>query len=205
MKCSSLILFIIIIAASSCVQKKQAGNQDELRAAITEHIQAYPLSTLKDIYKSFYQDNFGPGHLLQDTIAAWDYLVEEVSQMKSNGNYLAEPCGLGKNFVRVPLDVVKDSLFDIAVFYKAFVESSKSFSIPDISQWQEQWEDILEVIEGMDLNLSNFEQDKKEISEMLDRGEAVVHHSRIYAENYDPHYRLMTLEQWMALLETVHR
>lgn len=35
--------------------------------AIEEQMNTYPESTLKDIYKSFFQDAFGPGHLIPES------------------------------------------------------------------------------------------------------------------------------------------
>lgn len=199
-------VIIMFILHPSCIRdQKSRYDRKEIEAAVTEHLQAYPLSTLKDIYKSFFQDEFGPGHLIQDTASALEYLLREVKEMKSQGRYFAEPCGLGKHFVRVPLDVVKDSIFDVATFFKAFIESSRSFSTPGITQWKKDWAGILEVVEMMNPDLPDLEQDKKDIDEMLENEETVMHHSDVYIQNYDPHYRLMTMEQWTALLDALHQ
>lgn len=41
-----------------------------IRAAIERQLAAYPESTLQDVYKSFYQEHFGPEHMIADTTSA---------------------------------------------------------------------------------------------------------------------------------------
>jgi len=200
MKRDVLTIFFLVFILS-CSERAVINDRDRIRDAIGEQLKTYPSSTLKDIYKSFFQDRYGPGHLLSDTSAARNYLISELSGMQSRQRYVAEPCGLGEDFVRVPLDLVKDSLVELESYFNAFLDSSKGFAVPDLEKWQKDWSDILVIIEGMELDLVNFGQDKKEISEMLARGETMVHHSDLYREWYAPHYRIMTREQWDQLSE----
>jgi len=172
---------------------------DEVDRAIKAQIQCYPESGLQDIYKSFFQDEFGPGHLLNDTAGAWQYLEYELSEMTSSGNHTAEPCGTGKNFYRVPLDLVKDGIISDTALFTAFMESASKFSLPDIESWKKKWAKIEIVIENMNLDIPNYEQDKKAIAEMLGQGETAVHHSRKYEELYKPHYRILGREKWEKL------
>ena len=39
----------------------------QIRAAVENQLKAYPKSTLQDLYKNFFQDYFGPGHIVSDT------------------------------------------------------------------------------------------------------------------------------------------
>lgn len=179
----------------------QGCNQpgDEIALAVKAQLQRYPESGLQDIYKSFFQDEFGPGHLLSDTAGAWQYLEYELSETGSSGNHIAEPCGEGKNFYRVPLDLVKDGLISDTILFSAFMESASTFRLPDIDSWKKKWGEIESVIESMNLGIPNYEQDKKALAEMLSKGETAVHHSRKYEELYKPHYRIVGKEQWERL------
>jgi len=168
---------------------------DSLRQAISEQLSLYPESTLQDLYKSFFQDEYGPGHLLIDTTGARNYFESELSEMAGRGNHRIEPCGTGRNFYRVPLDLIKDSIVSKEVFFQAFAESGKSFKIPDIEEWKSKWALILSEIEAVKPDLNNFSSDKESISEMLERGEFVVHHSQSFLQCYDPHYRIMSRDQ----------
>jgi hypothetical protein len=188
------VVFLTILLFQGCSQP-----ENEIARAVKNQLQLYPESSLQDFYKSFFQDEFGPGHLLSDAAGAREYLEYELSEMTSSGNHIAEPCGTGKNFYRVPLDLVKDSIISDSIYLKAFIESADSFKLPDIETWKKKWNEILVVIEGMNLALPNFEEDKKALSDMLNRGETAVHHSRRYEELYKPHYRIMGREQWERL------
>lgn len=171
----------------------------EIASAVNIQLKNYPASSLQDIYKSFFQDEFGPGHLLGDSAGAWEYLEYELTTMESSRNHDAEPCGTGENFYRVPLDLVKDGVISDKALFSAFMESASKFRLPDIESWKKKWEEIEAVIEGMNLNLPNYEQDKKALSVKLDRGETAVHHSLKYEELYKPHYRIIGKEQWEIL------
>ena len=174
---------------------------DSLHQAISEHLSLYPESTLQDLYKSFFQDEYGPGHLLIDTAGARNYFESELSEMTGRGNHRIEPCGTGRKFYRVPLDLIKDSIVSKEVFFQAFAESGKSFKIPDIEEWKSKWALILSEIEAMNLELDNFMSDKESISEMLERGEFVAHHSQSFLQCYDPHYRIMSKDQAQFILK----
>jgi len=196
-------LLVIVLLISSCIRNAHDSKHTEIKETIVEIMEAYPSSTLIDLYKAFYQDHFGPGHLLADTAAAWNYFIYELQEMKSYGRYTAEPCGMGVNFVRVPMDIVKDSLIDEETYFMAFLQSSGSFTSPDIDKWRHDWDGLALYIEEMNLDLPDFEEDKNFLKTMLEGGETMVHHSEIYRLAYHPHYRIMTLDRWAGLRERI--
>lgn len=198
--CPALFMLVFLF---SCVDRRSGFQEDEIRKALSIHMDSYPDSRLTDIYKGFFQDEFGPGHLLEDTAAAWDYFDSELGAMESRKRYEAEVCGVGNNFVRVPLDLVKDSLVDKKEYFRAFLESSQSFSPPDMDVWRQKWQSILMVIEAQAPKLKGFDQDKGTIDAMLLRDQAMIHHSKQYREKYNPHYRIMTLENWEMLRKKI--
>ena len=51
--------------------------------AISRQLQDYPESRVQDIYKSFCQDNLGPGHLIPDADAARNYLNAELASFRN--------------------------------------------------------------------------------------------------------------------------
>lgn len=190
------LFILILIVFPGCSSENQ-----RIQDAVKTQLELYPESSLQDIYKSFFQDEFGPGHLLNDTAAAIIYFLHELNQMESKVNYTPEPCGVGENFYRVPLDLAKDSIIPVNDFVRAFLESGKSFKAGGVSRWKKKWGRIITVIDGMDLNLDNYESDKKAISEMFEKGEFVMHHSLNYQKKYQPHYRIMRKEEMEKLLE----
>lgn len=191
------LVIVVLLLFQGCFQPK-----NDIARAVRSQLQRYPETSLQDIYKSFFQDEFGPGHLLSDTTGARQYMEYELSEMSSSGNHMAEPCGVGKNFYRVPLDLVKDGIISDSTLFSSFMESASSFRLPDIESWKKKWEEIVLVIEKMQLDLPDFPEDKKALEDMLSQGETAVHHSRKYEELYKPHYRIIGREQWERLTLT---
>ena len=74
------ILLILAIACSFNLFG-QSIDTVAMRSAIEMQLVTYPESTLQDIYKSFYQEHFGPGHIISDTASARRYLMRELSEM----------------------------------------------------------------------------------------------------------------------------
>jgi hypothetical protein len=184
------IFFFLGMFASGCTP-----SNDPIRQAVQNQLKLYPASTLQDIYKSFFQDEFGPGHMAPDSAGAAQYLEYELAEMTSRGNFSPEPCGTGRNFYRVPLDLVKDSLISSSELLDAFLASSAGFKEPDIEAWKVKWAGILEVIDAMNLNLPGCESDKEALTKMLASGEAVVHHSPAFIQAYNPHYRIISVSE----------
>jgi hypothetical protein len=187
-------LLLAFISLSGCSKP-----DPEIRKAVELQIKVYPESMLQDIYKSFFQDEYGPGHLIEDASFAREYFDLELEDMVSRGRHDAEPCGTGKNFVRVPMDLVKDGLIKDEDFFKAFIESSVDFKEHDKLAWGEKWAKVEQSIASMELNIPNYEQDKKAINKVIGMGQPAVHHSDRYSKAYDPHYRIMGKKQWEKL------
>lgn len=196
MKKSIVNLFVLISVSliTGC-----SSHESRVRHAVRTQLFHYPASTLTDIYKSFFQDEFGPGHILGDTAKAREYFNQEVKDMQSVGNHMAEPCGTGRNFYRVPMDLVKDGVVSDTAYFEAFIKSAGSFRQPDIDSWKKDWARILQVVINMHLELPHFGADRKAIDTMLAKGDYMVHHSQAYTGNYDPHYRIMSKQQWRWL------
>jgi hypothetical protein len=61
-----------------------------VREAVSRQMKAYPKSTLADLYKNFFQDKFGPGHIIADTSSAGRYLRKELASYELASYELAE-------------------------------------------------------------------------------------------------------------------
>ena len=159
--------------------------------AIEEQLQAFPKSHLQDIYKSFFQDYFGPGHLIPDTAAAGNYLRRELAGYDTPSGTLVEPTGWQSNFYRVNLSVLKENKIPYEVFMDAFTRSANNITIPSAKEWFEAWREIQTIIDKMQLDLPNYEEEKVAIMELLLSGKYAVHHSKEYGQSYQPHYRII--------------
>lgn len=182
-----LLLFCSIVFAA---EKKEFAIA--VREAVSNQMEIYPKSTLKDLYKNFFQDKFGPGHIISDTTAAGNYLRRELASYSEVDGAVAEPTGWEGNFLRVNLSVIKTGKISYPVFFDAFTRSVNGIRPVSVADWQKEWIRIESIIRSMDLSLPGYETDRKEIEERLNQGEFVGHHSKVFEETYSPHYRIIS-------------
>ena len=186
-----MIKNLLLILALTCSFNLfgQSIDTAAVRSAIERQIATYPESTLQDIYKSFYQEYFGPGHIISDTASARRYLMRELSEMDKTASPYFEPTGSQGDYVRVYLSAVANSLITAEQLLDAFVRSANSWQEPTIN-WLEQWEAIVSIIQVNKIELEDFETDLPLLTEAA-RNSQAVHHSRRYNEAYHPHYRIV--------------
>ena len=164
---------------------------DKIKESVERQLNDFPKSTLQDLYKSFFQDRFGPGHLVSDTSMAGNYLRYELNNSTVFHEKYYEPTGYESNYYRVNLSVIKENKISYQDFFDAFLRSVENVNLNDIEEWKTEWSEIESVIISMDLNLENFEEDLEMIHSVLERGEYAVHHSETYNSEYHPHYRII--------------
>ena len=186
-----MIRNLLLILALACSFSLLGQSIDTLavRSAIERQLATYPESTLQDIYKSFYQEHFGPGHIISDTASARRYLMHELSEMDETSSPYFEPTGSQGDFVRVYLSAVADSLITSEQLLDALIKSANSWQDPTVS-WLEKWEAIVSIIQANKIELEGFETDLPLLTEAAQNNQA-VHHSRRYNEAYHPHYRIV--------------
>ena len=169
-----------------------------IREAIEKQMATYPESTLQDVYKSFYQNRFGPGHMISDTASARSYLMRELSEVSDASAVYYEPTGSEGRFIRVYLSAVADSLITAEQLLDAFIQSTNKVQEPQ-TEWATEWEDIVGVIRKYDLKVNDFEVLQPVLSEAAQNHQA-VHHSQAYREAYHPHYRIVEREVLQKIL-----
>ena len=182
-------LLLVLALACSFSLFGQSIDTIAMRSAIERQLTTYPESTLQDIYKSFYQEHFGPGHIISDTASARRYLMRELSEMGKTQSPYFEPTGSQGDYVRVYLSTVADSLITAEQLLDAFVRSANLWQEPTVS-WMEKWEAIISIIQANKIELEGFETDLPLLTEAA-RNHQAMHHSRRYNEVYHPHYRIV--------------
>ena len=158
-------------------------------AAIEHQMATYPESTFQDIYKSFYQDRFGPGHMITDTASVRSYLMRELSEITNTSAVYYEPTGSEGRYVRVYLSTVADGQITADQMLDAFVRSANADK-GENSDWEAEWNCIVGVITKYGIVLNDFDKDVAMLSG-ASRNRQAVHHSRAYNEAYHPHYRIV--------------
>lgn len=189
----SLLLVALILPATA-----QVPNEEVVRSAVERQLACFPRSTLQDIYKSFFQDRFGPGHIVADTDKAIAYLRSELDVTGDSCVLLYEPTGCCGNYYRVSLAVIASGKVPFNTFLSAFLRSVHPVQPCEVDAWALEWEQIESVIDAMELDLPNYDADATAIKEMLSTGHYAVHHSRLYNEHYAPHYSIIAKDIFEA-------
>ena len=187
-----LLLTIVLLIGASC-------QTDPTRVAIQQQLQLYPETRVQDIYKSFCQDNLGPGHLIPNLESARAYLTEELKAYQEdldNGRYEIPgeryvPVGDCGNYVRVDLSVVLDSLVDAETILQAFARSANEEKTLSPEDWEKKWASVAAVIRKDFSFIPDAAEDLATIDAYLADGQYILHHSRIFNETYHPHYRIV--------------
>lgn len=169
-----------------------ADNREEkIRQFIEAELKHYPEAHLTDLYKNYFQDAYGPGHLIPDTTSAGKYLSWELQQPEWTDSLLYQPLGVNHDFYRINLLLVKNKVIPRDTLLLGMVESVKLARNPDVESWKEEWNEVLQVIKQMNLHLPSMKSDERHIRKALSKGDVVAHHSKHYEEKYNPHYRIV--------------
>lgn len=169
----------------------EARTEAAIRTAVERQLAVYPHSTLRDLYKNFFQDRFGPGHIVADTAAAGRYLRAELAEADSLTGAAYEPTGYEGRYLRVNLSVIRDGSVSYERYFDAFVRSVNQIEPPTAEAWRSEWQQIDGVIRAMGLDLADEAEDRRLIAEALAAGHFAMHHSRLFNAHYAPHYRII--------------
>lgn len=173
---------------------------DSISVALDYQMSHYPVSQYRDVYKSFMQDYFGPGHILADTAASGRYLRSELSEGGPFSGPVYEPTGYKGNFYRVNLSVIKDGLVPYDTFFETFVESIRGIVPPEGDEWMKTWAVIDEVIKEKNLHFENEDSDRNELARQFLEGDYVVHHSQRYNDSVHFHYRIISRDNFEKVI-----
>ena len=158
-----------------------------------EYMRDYPEAHLQDVYKLCFQDVYGPGHIIKDSVSCVRYIVEEMEQMDGADPRFPdfEYTGVEGNYVRVNLRVLKDGRVPLDLFVRLLMESANTKQKMPLYDWKGQWERLVVILDTINPHPKNFDVDAANLRAMLDRGEPMVHHSRSFNDAYAPHYRII--------------
>ena len=175
------------------------GQPSPEKAAVARQMEDYPESRVQDIYKSFCQDNLGPGHLIPDPQSARNYLESELRTFKEDldsarydaPSIMYYPVGDQGNYVRVDLSVVLDGLVGEETYLDAFVRSANEGKRLTEEQWVAKWREVEKVIKKDFPDIPDAEKDLEMIDSYVEKGDLIMHHSEAFSNAYNPHYRII--------------
>lgn len=188
-----VLLLLAIVAMPLCAQTLDTA---DIRRAVERQLHDYPESSLQDIYKSFYQNRFGIGHMITDSLSTEYYLLQELemeaSDTASSSRRYWEPVGADTQYVRVFLRTVADGKLTAAQLNDAFVRSAQIHRFPSFD-WATEWQTIMQTIVDNNLPVTTAELDSIRLAEMS-RSNTAAHHSQRYNAAYHPRYRVVRRE-----------
>lgn len=184
------MFYLLLLSAIHIIIPFPNQIENPVKKAVLSELKYYPEAHLIDIYKNFFQDAYGPGHLIPDTTHAGRYL-NEVLKEPIEDTVTWQAIGPSNDYYRINLQLVKDGILPRDILLNAMVESAPLARNPDIETWKKEWKKTLSVIDELDLQLPSFEKDRQLIDSTLIKGEVTVHHSEHYKNTYKRHYRIV--------------
>ena len=166
---------------------------------IDNELKYYPEAHLADLYKNYFQDAYGSGHIIEDTTQAGKYLDWELQQTDWIDTLSYQALGINHDYYRINLRLVKDGIIPRDTLLQALLKSAKLARNPDLESWKKEWNEVLALIKKIKPNLPGMEADEKLIEQVFSEGDVVMHHSKQYEETYHPHYRIVhrtVFERW---------
>ena len=160
---------------------------------LLKQIKNHPNQTLQDVYKSCYQDEYGPGHLISNESSAINSLLQEINTIEKDYTpiTLFEQTGIYGNYLRVDLTLVRDGVIPFFVLFRALTISATIGGQKSDENWSTIWSEIVEEVKKAELKFENFEEDLANLDRISKSEDKVVHHSEMYENIYHPHYRII--------------
>lgn len=167
----------------------------EVRTMCEQIVELYPAATLQDVYKTCYQDFFGPNHLMMDTAAARQYLDYELSELTDVKvdelvMPMREPTGFRHRFERINLALVLNGTMSEQALLQSFIEAAGTDNALH-DRWAEEWA----AIETIALEVQPEWQDEELQNALREAAtnNRAIRHSETFRNTYKPHYRLVRL------------
>jgi len=192
--------FLIFIFLSNASVSHVTQREKQIREFIEDELDHYPEARLADLYKNYFQDAFGPGHLIEDSGKAGAYMDWELRQSDWADTISYQALGCNHDYYRVNLTLLKKGTIPRDIFLSGVIKSAPLARKPDIESWIKEWNEVLQTVKMMRPDLPDLQSDEKLIAETLAKGEVVMHHSRHFEATYHPHYRIIhrsVFDIWM--------
>ncbi len=183
---SSQNLLLITIILFSC---SKTPKHPELARFIQNEFETHPKMNIQDLYKFLYQAEFGPNHILDNPVAAKEYLALEAASKSNNNIPLKESCSADGSLLRINLQTFKEKNLSLDTLFLCLEESARRIHGNE-THFKETWKHVGELIDELSIPIPL--ESYKEFTKMI-RGKNYlpVHHSREYTIEYHPSYRVV--------------
>jgi hypothetical protein len=154
----------------------------------------FPQSEIQDYYKIVFQSVFGAAHLVKDPVSTIEYLNKEWNQMTGDKSIeWTFDISLTIPMVRLNLKRCKAEGIPLPEIAHVFLEGCQNFENPIGSKFPEILQLTCEILASSPFDCTQEELNQK-LPLVTERDFPIMHHSRIYRELYQPHYRVIPLK-----------
>jgi hypothetical protein len=202
-KIFSFIVFVLITfvnfqtnyAHESQTKENHKDEEAFIRNLFENHIKRYPKMQIEDVYKLLHQAAMGSEHAVSNEEAAFDWMQKEVAKLSGAmiKEPLIDPIAPDRKIVRVHLRPFVASKSDLKFLNKAFVQTANTFqgSKETLRRYLNY---AVALLEKKELHI-DAQAMKKFFAEKAAAGLPAVRHSKAFAENYSPAYRVVAWEE----------
>lgn len=190
------ILLLFVFATCFVMASER---EEKIKQYIDSELKYHPEARLIDLYKNYFQDAYGPGHLIQDATRAGAYLDWELQQPCWTDQLLWQALGTNHDYYRVNLLLLKNGTIPRDTLLAGMIKSAGLARKPDLESWKKEWNEVLQLIRQVRPDLPNLKSDERLIARAFSEGNVVMHHSKKYEATYCPHYRIIhrsVFERW---------
>jgi hypothetical protein len=160
-------------------------------ALVNEHLEKYPEMRIADVYKLLYQACMGPEHAITDHEGVEDWLLKEWDRVTANKDEdLYENITLFHHIYRLHLRPAKVNDISTSKILEAFISLGEVFpKNPEL--FRSIWTAVVELIKSGKITLPDSAELNEFIKLIEENDYPPMHHSKAYAEAYEPAYRLV--------------
>ena len=191
---------MITLLSISCGERSAESQGSEFLDFARKFSETYPKSEAQDLYKTLFQESFGPGHIISSWDAARLHLERELASMPPHEEVaLIEPCGPAGRMLRLNLRSALAEGIDVDDIIDMMRKSVERLQ-PDTLAFLHQGDIVRRRGADAQLPCTN-DLTEKCAATLGPEGLDVIHHSDVYVMNYRPAYRVIMREvynEWSA-------
>ncbi len=170
---------------------------EDIITVLKEHLKRYPKMQPQDIVKLLYQYEYGPGHMIKNDAMTLYNLMKEWDETEADPSMpLYE--NIGHMMSRVNIAKAK-TMFTPEEINDLFVRTA-NIQKGSMADFMRDMKAIRRNLPELHCSFSETEYDEY-LAWYRSEGYPAVHHSKLYRETYDPHYRIIFTNMIRALEE----
>lgn len=158
----------------------------QFQKIIRQHSRNYPLMQPQDVAKLLYQNEFGPGHFVEDSAVSLKRLQEEYRISQTNTSPFPIE-NIGNGFVRYAVFQLKAD--ELEVLNRIFATTANR-KTGDRKSYEQKLKQVLSDFDAYGFSFTK-QQYIRFIEEQKRKDYLVVSHSEQYRRNYQPAYRVI--------------